>query len=303
MRWIELLVVCGLALVVCSGQEMPIIASPAKDAFALRYVDTAIGTGPPAAPGQRYFVHYTGWLTDGKKFDSSLDRKTPLDFVQGKQQVIPGWDLGFAGMRVGGKRRLFVPYQLAYGEKGVETIPPKADLIFDVELVDVKEAAPQPAAIDVLLPLADSESKVMALARAIPEDKYAWRPAAGVRSFGEVFFHIANGNQLLLKIASGISAADRDKQIAENAEAEKHLPDKERILAGLAQSFADVRKAMEGGRGLNRETRFFGQVTTRRGVFTVLDTHIAEHLGQAIAYARMNGIVPPWSESKQVPLP
>jgi uncharacterized damage-inducible protein DinB len=279
----------------CFGQ-MPEVAGPVKDALALRYVDTAIGTGALAAPGQRYFVHYTGWFTDGKKFDSSLDRKTPLDFVQGKQQVILGWDLGFTGMRVGGKRRLFIPYQLAYGEKGVETIPPKSELIFDVELVDVKDVTPLPVAIDVILPLGDCESKAMALAKAVPEEKYGWRPAAGVRSFGELFLHIAKGNQLLLKMSSGTSMAELEKQIAENTEAEKHVPGKEQILALLTQSFADVRKAMESGRGLNREMPFFGQTTTKRGIFAILDTHVGEHLGQAIAYARMNGIVPPWSK-------
>jgi uncharacterized damage-inducible protein DinB len=283
-----------LIAVSCFGQ-MPEVSGPVADALALRYVDIATGTGTLAAPGQRYFVHYTGWFKDGKKFDSSLDRKTPIDFVQGKQQVIMGWDLGFAGMRAGGKRRLFIPYQLAYGEKGVEGIPPKSELIFDVELVEVKDATVQPAAIDVILPLGDCESKVMALARAVPEEKYRWRPAAGVRSFGELFLHIAMGNELLLKMSSGTSAAELEKQIAENTEAEKHVPGKDQILLLLTQSFADVRKAMESGRGLNREIPFFGQTTTKRGIFTILDTHIAEHLGQSIAYARMNGIVPPWS--------
>lgn len=293
--WFALMCLAPITVASCYAQ-IPEVTGPVKDVLALRYVDTSIGTGALAAIGQRYFAHYTGWLTNGTKFDSSLDRNTPIDFVQGKQQVIPGWDLGFAGMRVGGKRRLFIPYQLAYGEKEAGPIPPKSDLIFDVELVEVKDAAPQPAAIDVILPLGDCESKTMALARAVPEDKYGWRPAVGVRSFGELFLHIAKGNQLFLNMSTGTSMADLEKQIAKNAAAEKHLPAKEQILAQLTQSFADVRKAMETGRGLNRELPFFGQPTTKRGIFTILDTHIAEHLGQAIAYARMNGIVPPWSK-------
>jgi peptidylprolyl isomerase len=80
-------------------------------------------------------VHYTGWLADGTKFDSSVDRGQPIEFPQGNRRVIPGWDTGFDGMRVGGKRRLYIPYQLAYGENRKGPIPAKANLIFDVELV------------------------------------------------------------------------------------------------------------------------------------------------------------------------
>jgi peptidylprolyl isomerase len=101
----------------------------------LKYIDARLGTGELAKPGWKYTVHYTGWLYDGKKFDSSVDRGTPLDFTQGAHRVIPGWDQGFTGMHVGGKRRLFIPYQLAYGERGSGPIPPKSDLIFDIELI------------------------------------------------------------------------------------------------------------------------------------------------------------------------
>jgi peptidylprolyl isomerase len=101
----------------------------------LKYIDAKVGTGALAKPGWKYTVHYTGWLYDGTKFDSSVDRGTPLDFIQGAHRVIPGWDQGFTGMHVGGKRRLFIPYQLAYGERGSGPIPPKSDLIFDIELL------------------------------------------------------------------------------------------------------------------------------------------------------------------------
>jgi peptidylprolyl isomerase len=107
----------------------------------MRYVDVAIGTGKAAEAGKVFSVHYTGWLLDGTKFDSSREKK-PLSFEQGKRKVIPGWDAGFEGMRVGGKRRLFIPYQLAYGEKGRGKIPPKAELVFDVELMDVTDPPP-----------------------------------------------------------------------------------------------------------------------------------------------------------------
>jgi peptidylprolyl isomerase len=109
--------------------------------YTMRYTDVSIGTGKPAEAGKVFSVHYTGWLLDGTKFDSSREKK-PLSFEQGKRKVIPGWDAGFEGMRVGGKRRLFIPYQLAYGEKGRGKIPPKAELIFDVELIDVQDPPP-----------------------------------------------------------------------------------------------------------------------------------------------------------------
>jgi peptidylprolyl isomerase len=114
--------------------------------YSMHYIEVAIGTGKLAEPGKVYVVQYTGWLRDGTKFDSSRDRPEPLSFEQGKRKVIPGWDAGFEGMRVGGKRRLIIPYQLAYGEKGRGKIPPKSELIFDVELVDVKDPPPDPAA-------------------------------------------------------------------------------------------------------------------------------------------------------------
>jgi peptidylprolyl isomerase len=135
-----------------AGPRLPPGVPPApgklKTAFALRYIDTKVGDGDLAAPGQFYTVHYTGWLaSDGTKFDSSVDRGEPITFFQGAHRVIPGWDAGFEGMHVGGKRRLFVPYQLAYGEMGrPPVIPPRSDLIFDVELLSVSAAPPQPPA-------------------------------------------------------------------------------------------------------------------------------------------------------------
>ena len=125
---------------------IPAVAGEPRVAFALRYIDAAEGTGAPAAPRKCVYAHYTGWLTDGKKFDSSRDTmpngapRTPISFPQGARRVIAGWDLGFEGMKVGGRRRLFIPYQLAYGEAGrPPVIPPRAELIFDVELVAVAD--------------------------------------------------------------------------------------------------------------------------------------------------------------------
>lgn len=125
----------------------PVTIAP-KSLYSLRYVDILTGTGPLAPAQKFYTVKYTGWLTDGTKFDSSYDHpgQEPITFAYGAHRVVPGWDTGFTGMRVGGKRRLYIPYQLAYGEAGREgAIPPKADLIFDIELVNFADAPPAPA--------------------------------------------------------------------------------------------------------------------------------------------------------------
>jgi peptidylprolyl isomerase len=154
--------------------DMPVVHTLPKPLFTERYIDMKVGTGAPAEPNKVYHVHYSGYFADtGKKFDSSYDHKTPvmkdgkpvldasgqpqteaqpLVFPQGTGRLIPGFDQGMGGMRVGGKRRIFIPYQLAYGEKGRPGpdaahpgIPPKAELIFDVELMDVTEMPQAPA--------------------------------------------------------------------------------------------------------------------------------------------------------------
>jgi peptidylprolyl isomerase len=129
---------------------IPHIEGERHTAFALHYIDMTTGTGAALAPRKCVFAHYTGWLTDGKKFDSSRDTtpagkpREPISFPQGSRRVIAGWDLGFDGMKVGGQRRLFIPYQLAYGEAGrPPVIPPKAELIFDVELMAVADTLPR----------------------------------------------------------------------------------------------------------------------------------------------------------------
>jgi FKBP-type peptidyl-prolyl cis-trans isomerase FkpA len=100
--------------------------------------DLTVGTGDLASAGQKVTVHYTGWLTDGTKFDSSKDRNDPFVFGLGKRQVIAGWDEGVQGMRVGGVRKLTVPPALGYGARGAGgVIPPNATLVFEVELLGV----------------------------------------------------------------------------------------------------------------------------------------------------------------------
>ncbi len=104
----------------------------------LKYEDLTIGEGKLAEVGQTVRVHYTGWLTDGTKFDSSLDRDDPFSFQLGAGRVIRGWDEGVQGMQVGGRRKLTIPPQLGYGSAGAGgVIPPKATLVFEVELLDV----------------------------------------------------------------------------------------------------------------------------------------------------------------------
>ena len=102
----------------------------------LKFEDTTMGEGDVASKGQTVSVHYTGWLENGTKFDSSKDRDEPFEFKLGAGQVIRGWDEGVAGMKVGGVRRLPIPPQLGYGDRGAGgVIPPKATLIFEVELL------------------------------------------------------------------------------------------------------------------------------------------------------------------------
>lgn len=155
MRLTLLFVLC---LAACGGDHKADSATPATPAtsatFApqlgvdlktmtktpsgLAYKDTKVGDGPAAQPGQMASVHYTGWLPDGTKFDSSRDAGQPFGFTIGQGQVIKGWDEGVAGMKVGGRRLLVIPPDLGYGASGQGPIPPNSTLVFDVELLGVK---------------------------------------------------------------------------------------------------------------------------------------------------------------------
>ncbi|MGA7969545.1 MAG: FKBP-type peptidyl-prolyl cis-trans isomerase [Terriglobales bacterium] len=122
-----------------AGGPTKVTGAPTKTPSGLEYWDIKVGTGAVAQSGHDVKVDYTGWLTDGKKFDSSVGTGKPFDFMLGAGQVIKGWDEGVVGMKVGGKRQLRIPPELAYGAKGYPgAIPPNATLIFDVRLVDAK---------------------------------------------------------------------------------------------------------------------------------------------------------------------
>jgi FKBP-type peptidyl-prolyl cis-trans isomerase len=113
-------------------------AAATTEAAKLEVVDAVVGNGNEAVSGKAVTVHYTGTLKDGTKFDSSLDRKEPFKFNLGAGQVIKGWDQGIVGMKVGGKRKLTIPSELAYGANAVGAIPANSTLVFDVELLKVE---------------------------------------------------------------------------------------------------------------------------------------------------------------------
>jgi FKBP-type peptidyl-prolyl cis-trans isomerase len=137
-----LMIVVLLALAACSRESPEQRARKAVEMSAsvtsLEVKDTKVGTGAEAVPGRRVTVHYTGTLMDGSKFDSSRDRNEPFEFRLGAGEVIPGWDKGVEGMKVGGERHLTIPPGMAYGSRGTGPIPPNAALQFDIELLDVR---------------------------------------------------------------------------------------------------------------------------------------------------------------------
>ena len=146
MRWllvfsflVTLVLACGSDASKSTSEVNMDSNSIVTTASGLQYKDLVLGTGTAASAGATAVVHYTGWLLDGTKFDSSRDRDVPLEFVIGRGQVIAGWDEGVVTMNVGGKRELIIPPNLAYGDQGAGgVIPPGATLKFEVELLELK---------------------------------------------------------------------------------------------------------------------------------------------------------------------
>lgn len=147
MRWLLLLTFLATFALACGGSDSSNSTSEVNmdsnstvtTPSGLQYTDLVLGTGTEASAGATAVVHYTGWLLDGTKFDSSLDRGVPLEFVIGQGRVIKGWDEGVETMNVGGKRELVIPPDLAYGDRGAGgVIPPGATLKFEVELIELK---------------------------------------------------------------------------------------------------------------------------------------------------------------------
>lgn len=125
---------------VVDDQPVAVVGETMTTESGLQYVDLVVGSGASPKTGDIVQVHYTGWLEDSTKFDSSLDRGQPFEFPIGTGRVIPGWDEGVASMKIGSKRKLTIPSALAYGERGAgNVIPPNATLIFEVELLDIKQ--------------------------------------------------------------------------------------------------------------------------------------------------------------------
>ena len=118
---------------------VPVVDQKITTPTGLNYIDKVIGTGKTPQKGDKVKVHYTGTLEDGTKFDSSRDRNQPFEFPLGLGRVIKGWDEGIATMKEGGKRKLIIPPELAYGSRNIGTIPPNSILFFDVELIEVVE--------------------------------------------------------------------------------------------------------------------------------------------------------------------
>lgn len=283
----KLILLASLVASLCA--QPPAFEGTPKDLAVMRYLDLTVGTGAPYATGKRLNVHYTGWLTDGKKFDSSVDRNEPFEFVQGRRQVITGWDIGLEGMKVGGKRRLFIPYQLAYGEAGTGPIPGKSELVFDVELLDINDAKTLIPAVDVLVPLQGLESRLLSLAQAIPEDKYGWRPVPGSRTVAEV---VAHTSALIEAFLAGVTGDTGVVNSLPTIAAGGKTASLEMLKAKLEAIRKRVEISRNGALALDGDVA--GQATNRRGLLTALDVELGVQLGRLTSYAETLGIVLPW---------
>ena len=153
-----------------------------------------------------------------------------------------------------------------------------------------RAAAPGGFKSEFFTDLDDVQKKILDLANAVPADKFAWRPADGVRSVSEVYTHVAGGNYFLITFLGVQPPADMPKDI-------EKITDKAKVIAELQKSFDHLRSVAKNmtPADLEKPVTMFGQATTQRGVYSTILNHLHEHLGQSIAYARINNVAPPWS--------
>jgi uncharacterized damage-inducible protein DinB len=165
-------------------------------------------------------------------------------------------------------------------------------VLFAIPVFAARNMTPAPQGFrgEFLRNLDDVQKKIIDLATAVPADKYSWRPSDGVRSVSEVYMHIAGGNYFLATFLGVKPPADMPKDI-------EKIHDKPAVLAELKKSFDHVRNVVNNtsDADLEKSVNMFGDPTTQRGVYVTMLAHLHEHLGQSIAYARINGVVPPWS--------
>ena len=157
-----------------------------------------------------------------------------------------------------------------------------------------QQAGPAGVRGEILAQFNDAAGKLEQLAEAIPQDKFTWRPAEGVRSVSEVFLHVAGSNQFILNSVGVASSAQGENDL------EHSTTDKAQVIAKLKEANAAVRAALTAlpDASLDKAAKVFGMDMSYRGVYILLESHVHEHLGQMIAYARSNGIVPPWSRGQ-----
>lgn len=173
-----------------------------------------------------------------------------------------------------------------------------AALALACSVASAEDAAMPPGAKgEILMWIQDAESKLIQLADAMPQNKYAWRPGKGVRSVGEVYMHVATANYGLPTFVGVAPPAGFDFQTFEKSQTTKAD-----ISRTLKESFAHMKGALTNAtdEDMEKPAEFFGMKTTRRGAFLLLLSHAHEHLGQSIAYARMNGVVPPWTAKEEM---
>ena len=243
----------------------------------LKILDQKVGTGNEAQADDTVTVHYTGTLKDGKKFDSSVDRNAPFSFKLGKRTVIKGWDEGVAGMKEGGRRKLIVPPELAYGDAGFLTIPPRAELHFEIELlkvVPVPKSSDEPAPPVKPIDLTDKENQASWAGELIQGDS----PYKG-RKHKLFLFHMEAGKTYQVDM----KAIDKNK-----CDPLLYLEDPDRVL--LAED--------DDGGGFP-DARIIWKVT-KTGKHRIIATHFADKLGQFTLTIRQTGSDVPSEEKKGV---